>query len=209
VSDYQRNRQWSDRFIPELRRLIGPHLLIPSTLEQDTREAADLVVLRAKNFSVACRVRRPGYLSKYEGQFTLRYRVVSGAETELSKIAKGWGDWMFYGYAVADDSTSIRPWWLIDLAAFRAHFIQEAFRKEHKIRWGEKSNNDGTWFCWFDIASFIGDPKLLIASEAAAETKNHEPVRSRSQQCKHRPEFIDNGVCWICSRTSVEVSAQR
>jgi hypothetical protein len=158
---YIDDRKWSDAFVPELRRLIGPHLLVPSSLEQDRTEAADLVILKARDVTIACRLRRAKYATKYAGEFTIRCRRDNGAKTELAKIADGWADWFFYGFA--DDGT-ICPWWLLDLSVFRAHFIREGLRKEKRIRWGERANGDGTYFCWFQIASFQGDPPLVIAS---------------------------------------------
>ncbi len=43
--------------------------------------------------------RRHGYAARYPHQFTIRAKLPTGAETELSKIVNGHGDWMFYGYA--------------------------------------------------------------------------------------------------------------
>lgn len=156
---YQQNRQWSDRYIPELRRLIGPHLLMPSSLEQDTKEAADLVVLRGRDMTIACRVRRPGYVAKFFGEFTLRSHVASGVTTEFEKVVDGWGDWMFYGHATPT-FPSIDPWWLIDLSAFRSHMIRN--KSQRVLKYGEGANNDGTKFYWFQINSFPSTPPLLV-----------------------------------------------
>ena len=64
--------------------------------EIDQKQAADLMVLTAGNVKIACRLRRRGYVEKYRYEFTIRALRDSGAETELSKITNGWGDWMFY-----------------------------------------------------------------------------------------------------------------
>jgi hypothetical protein len=55
----------------------------------------------ARDMRVAARVRRSGYAQRYPHQFTIRSRVASGAETELSRIVNGKGDWMFYGHSNA------------------------------------------------------------------------------------------------------------
>lgn len=157
MSDYNTDRAWSDRWIPSLRDIIGPHLLIPSTFEQDANQAADLVVLRARDMTIACRVRRPGYATKYPNEFTIRSKRDSGAKTELKKIVDGWGDWMFYGH---ENGAIISPWWLIDLHAFRAQLI----RNRGTIRCGNSSNHDGTYFSWFDVTTFATEPRLLIAT---------------------------------------------
>ena len=98
---YNFNRQWSDRFIPEIKAIVGAHLLSIAPDDQDMRHATDLMMLDAKDVRIAARVRRPGYASRYPYDFTIRSQVPSGAETELAKIVNGKGDWMFYGHADA------------------------------------------------------------------------------------------------------------
>ena len=41
---YELDRSWSDRFIPAMRQIIGPHLLEPSSFDVDTKQATDLVM---------------------------------------------------------------------------------------------------------------------------------------------------------------------
>ena len=160
---YQEDRRWSDQFIPEIKRLVGPHLLGVSSFEQDTREAADLVVLRANLVTIACRVRRPGFADRYGNEFTIRSARTNGVTTELEKIVNGWGDWMFYGHSDISES-GFDLWWLLDLSAWRAHLIREKMVGGRRIRRGQKSNFDGaTEFVWFDITSFVGEPNLVLA----------------------------------------------
>jgi hypothetical protein len=156
---YGADRLWADTYVAELCHLIGPYLLRPSTLEQDIKEATDLVLLRARDLNIACRIRRPGYAEQYPRQFTIRSRRDSGTMTEYEKIRDGWGDWFFYGHARPCFPT-IHPWYLIDLNAFRSHLIRTASR--NVIEWGQKSNGDGTHFLWFGIDSFPKPPPLLI-----------------------------------------------
>lgn len=166
---YQEDRVWSDRFIPCIKRLVGPHLLEPSSFEVDTKQAADLVVLTAKNMTIACRVRRHGYADKYRYEFTVRSARDSGARTELEKLTDGWGDWMFYGHA-AQSSPIVERWWLIDLSAWRAALI----RDPGSVVKGNKSNGDGTHFVYFDVRSFkdSGKPLLVAASHPLDVSEN-------------------------------------
>jgi len=157
MSEYKTDRQWSDGYIPAMKQIIGPRLLEESSIEVDQKNATDLIVLNAKNVMIACRLRRYEYM-KYKDQFTIRSKRDSGADTELKKIVDGWGDLMFYGFADETEKPAIAAWALIDLKAFRAHLI----RNKGGIVMGEKSNGDGTYFAWFKISSFIGDPPLLI-----------------------------------------------
>lgn len=154
---YSRDRDFSDRFIPQITTIVGPHLLCPASFEQDCREACDLTILRGRDMTIACRIRRPGYL-KFARQFTIRSERETGAKTELQKIIEGFGDWLFYGHATADFS-SIVPWMLINLSAFRAHLILNL----KTIRRGDQPNGDGTHFRFYDVDSFPADPPLLIA----------------------------------------------
>ena len=156
---YIENRQWSDRFIPEMKRIIGPFLMETSSLTQDMMQATDLIILKARDFRVACRIRRPGFL-KYANEFTIRSFVPSGVHTELAKIVDGFGDWMFYGHSDQTE-TRIERWMLIDLSAWRAHMIR---RNKKQLVITIHDNSDGTKFHAFDVSSFPVCPSILIAS---------------------------------------------
>lgn len=158
MSDYTTDRQWSDRFIPAIKRIVGPLLLEPADFGRDASEATDLIVLTARDMRIAARIRRLGYADKFGCEFTIRAQRDSGAETELSKIVNGWGDWLFYGHA-AETETSIERWMVIDLHAFRAALI----RRNKELKHGDKSNGDGTFFKWFDVRSFPPNPPILVA----------------------------------------------
>jgi hypothetical protein len=159
--------KWADQFIPQIKRIVGPHLLVPSSLEVDRNQAADLVVLTARNLTIACRMRRPGYLPLYRNHFTMRSQRDNGTKTELAKIREGWGDWMFYGHA-SDDHGRIVLWWLLDLAAWREHMLADHLKPDGKhIVQGDINSHDGTHFRYFDATTFYSEPNLVIA-------KSHE-----------------------------------
>lgn len=168
MSAYQKDRVWSDRFIPEIKRIVGPYLLEPAPLEEDCKRATDLIILAARDKRIACRMRRPGYALKYPFDFTVRSHRDSGSETELSKLVNGYGDWMFYGHA-NDDETSISRWMLIDLHSWRAHLIRGEDRKI--VAPHSKDNEDGTRFVAFDVRKFRGLPPILVASSALEDTR--------------------------------------
>jgi len=161
---YARNRRWSDQYLPEIKRIVGSHLLREAPNALDMREATDLMVFDAKDTRIAARVRRPGYADLYPNQFTIRAEAAYGGQTELSKIVNGKGDWMFYGHA--DPTGGIACWWLLDLRAFRAGLIRQT-TNGYPIRSGDKRNSDGTAFKWFDIQSFPPEPKLVMACSRA------------------------------------------
>lgn len=97
---YDINRQWSDRFLPQIKHIVGAHLLEAAPDPLDMLQATDLLMLDARDMRIAARVRRPGYASRYPHQITIRSGVPSGAETELSKIVNGKGDWLSIGIEV-------------------------------------------------------------------------------------------------------------
>lgn len=164
MPSYSEDRRWSDRFISEIKRIVGPYLLEESSFEVDTQQASDLIVMKANGVTVACRVRRPEYY-KYRYDFTIRSMRDSGAETEQVKIYNGWADWMFYGHAVPDcdviECPGFRGWMLLNLDSYRSQMItyQSQIIKNHK------SNRDGTYFNVYDIRGFKPHPPLLIGSQ--------------------------------------------
>ncbi len=167
---YTRQRRWSDQFIPAIKRIVGPYLLEESSFEVDTKQAADLVVVKAKNLTIAARIRRASYYQNrnYRYQFAVR-SVNNGHKTELQKITDGWGDWMLYGFAANDDeqATEIAHWRLLDLNVFRAACI----RKTYTVRRGD--NGDGTAFVAFDIPSF---PRELVITTSEDIDASYTPT---------------------------------
>ena len=177
---YAEDRAWSDRYLPIMRLLIGPRLLVPSPLEVDTKQAADLIVLRGRDMTIACRIRRHGYADRYPWDITIRSRRDSGARTELEKIVEGWADWMFYGHASLDPGALDR-WVLIDLSIWRREFIREGLRTTlgYKPKLGgvakPQSNGDGTHFVAFDLQRFPRD--TIIASSHDLPAASSEVAR--------------------------------
>ena len=167
MSSYMLNRHWADQFLPQIGRIVGPHLLHPSTFEVDTQHATDLVMVSATGLDLACRVRRPGYADKYPFEFTVRSRTKYGAKTELPKLVDGCGDWMFYGHA--DESETIWRWWLINLDAFRAAMVRvDCIR--HRAA-DTIPNPDGSGFVAFDLREFPESPPILIDGSHPVETQ--------------------------------------
>jgi hypothetical protein len=154
---YAGDRAWAERFMPEVRAIVGPRLLVPSELEQDRAEATDLIVLRARDMRIGVRMRRTAYLNQYPFDFTIRRQRDNGARTEMDKIIDGWGDWLFYGVAAPDDT--IGRWWLVDLNSWRSQMIRSQGRAGKPVT---KKNGDGrTRFTAFNLECF--KPGILIA----------------------------------------------
>jgi hypothetical protein len=157
------DRRWSDKYLPQIRAIVGPRLLVPSSLDRDRNEGADLVVLTGRNVTIACRVRRHGYAERYPKQFTVRSHRDTGMATELAKIRAGWGDWMFYGHEVKH-AMDICPWWLIDLGVFRTLLTENEARTVPYALCDEAVPNfDGTYFNAYHLDRFPPNRGLIIA----------------------------------------------
>lgn len=153
---YGKDRPWSDQYLPAVRAIVGPQLLVPAPLERDIEEATDLIVLRARDMTIAVRLRRPGYADKFPGEFTIRSKRATGAKTELRKIVDGWADWLFYGHT--NLGGIIASWVLIDLHHLRAAFIRYP-RILHDNQ--DIHNGDGTYFRAFTVSDL---PTKVVVS---------------------------------------------
>lgn len=173
---YSDDRVFSDRYLDQVRAILGPMVLTVSTDEEDMEEATDLTVLRAaSNFRVGVRIRRQN-AARWAGEFTIRSKRSSGAKTELRKIMEGWGDWLFYAIAADDNNLAVgfHVWTVIDLDSFRFHFgavghSPKLFTRpeSHHI-----SNGDGTEFTAYVIDSFPSQPSIVIKRmQASSEIK--------------------------------------
>ena len=156
---FKEDYAWQEKYLNAIKCIVGPLLLEPAPLEVDMAEATDMLILRAKDMRIGCRVRRADYVG-FKHQFTLRSKRDNGATTELAKVIDGWGDWLFYGFAEDNNLPALSYWHVIDLHAWRAHMI----RDKRPIKRGEMPNGDGTHFMWFDVQSFPPNPPILIAS---------------------------------------------
>jgi hypothetical protein len=163
--NYDEDREWSDRYITAVGEIVGPYLLVPAPVERDRKEATDLIVIKARDMTIAARVRRSGYAEKYPRQFTLRCGRPSGTKTELSKIVDGWADWMFYGHASSRNDGSISDWMLIDLTALRAAFVRypNILHPPYQQGCGMETNRDGTTFRYFDVRYL---PKSVVMNSS-------------------------------------------
>lgn len=152
MKPWQADKRWSDRFLPEIKSILGRHLISEPPAEEDAERNTDLMVLRLDAVRVACRIRKHRYLERYGHEFTIRAGRPSGTKTELTKIIEGWGDYLFYGICDAEER-SLAIWTLGDLKVFRLWYN----RKLVSLPAGQipgigKNNNDGSsHFLAFEI----------------------------------------------------------
>ena len=162
AGDWKANKSWSDKFIPHIKELIASELLRHQIsiagIVDDSEKATDLIVMRAADIRIACRVRREAYQNKYSDEFTIRSRLTSGAKTELAKIMEGFGDYFVYGFS-GKDVGRIYHWTIANLAIFRKCNLQP-------IR--ELPNTDGrTWLAVYEWSQFPSN--FVVSSSRNAE----------------------------------------
>ena len=147
-------KHWSDRFLPEIKAILGLHLIGEPPQEEDAERNTDLIVLRMEPVRIACRVRRHKYYLEWPDDITVRAGLPSGAKTELTKIIEGWGDFFFYGFADAEESRLL-AWRLIALKAFRLWFMRHLATHAGKQPGTRRENKDrSSWFYAYAVNSF-------------------------------------------------------
>lgn len=121
ATGWQADKRWSDKFLPEIKSILGVHLIGEPPIEEDAERNTDLMVLRMDAVRIGCRVRKHKYAASYPDDFTMRSGRPSGAKTELTKVIEGWGDYFFYGFSDPLEQ-SLAGWILGDLRVFRLWF---------------------------------------------------------------------------------------
>ncbi|MDR1740414.1 MAG: hypothetical protein LBR38_01000 [Synergistaceae bacterium] len=143
MTGWTKDKQWSDRFLPEIKSILGRALISEAPPEEDATHGTDLIVLTLHPYRIACRVRKHHYLAPYGNEFTIRSGRPSGAKTELTKIIEGWGDYFFYGFANAEETT-LAQWFLGDLKAFRIWHSRQLLTGAGKLPGKLQFNFDGS-----------------------------------------------------------------
>lgn len=127
---WRAGKKWSDKFIPEIKAILGVNLMCEPHVSEDQERNTDLIVMNMESCRIACRVRSYQYLENYGSEFTIRARNGS-SKTEIHKVLDGWGDYIFYGFADANEKRLAR-WFIGDL---------NIFRKNHNALMGETIPN--------------------------------------------------------------------
>lgn len=174
MNGWRSDKGWADGYLPEIKRILGEHLISDAPAIEDRTRNTDLIVgdreLVLASKRVAVRVRRAAYLG-YSHQYTIRSVRYSDNETELSKIIRGRGDYFFYAIAAEDEGT-LACWVLINLDEWRLwYFRQVAEGKSGRV----KSNLDeSSGFIAFDITD-LPSPAIV-----ARRSYDHVPAYAGS-----------------------------
>lgn len=161
MSKWEENKRWSDRFLPEIKAILGGYLIGEPPMEEDAERNTDLMVLRMEAVRIGCRVRRHKYLQEYGHQFTIRAGLPSGFKTELTKIVEGWGDYFFYGFS-DEEEDRLQAWFLGDMKVFRRWYMAGLYRSKPGVAPGERRKNtdNSSSFVAFNLNSL--PPEFII-----------------------------------------------
>lgn len=140
MNDFDKNFDWQRQFLPEVKRILGEHLISEAPPELDKRCNTDLIVFRLDTVRVSCRIRRAAYIAHRE-EFTIRSQSPKGGVTELRKVLRGLGDYFFYGFG--GRCGELVAWHLCDLSEFRSWFVSSLHTNGGKLPGEEKYNGVG------------------------------------------------------------------
>jgi hypothetical protein len=161
--NWKSDKRWSDRFLPEIKSILGVHLISEPPIEEDAERNTDLMVLRLDAVRIGCRIRKNQYIKRYGNEFTIRAGRPSGAKTELTKILEGWGDYFFYGFCDSSES-KLERWTLSDLRVFRIEYNRKSIRlAAGQVPGIAKNNRDNS----SSFAAFAWDefsPDFVVAT---------------------------------------------
>lgn len=163
-TDYERDRKWSDYYIPQLTTIIRAqayHIVSVETAtdDEDHRCIADMKIVVSSG-DVLCRVRATHYRD-----LTLRSWRASGVSTEAAKIVSGAGRWYLYAWTSTTDLERIDDWMLLDLDRLRASGLIESAQ--------EIRNRDGrTGFVTIPRDPDLRQAGVLVAEKGQATERN-------------------------------------
>lgn len=158
MGNWKQDKRWSDKFLKEIKGILGENLIGEPPIEEDMEHNTDLMVLKMDAVRIGCRVRRYGYFENYQKEFTFRVGRPSGHKTELAKIIEGWGDFFFYGFSDKAEVALI-SWRLCDLNVFRLWFTRKTVQQK-QVPGRVKQNRDMS--STFMVFNFDDLPKKFI-----------------------------------------------
>ena len=179
MNGWRKDKQWSDQFLPEIKSILGQHLISEPSEVEDQKRNTDLMILRVDATRVGCRVRSTfnkwgeNQLNKYGSQFTIRAGRPSNHKTELTKIVEGWGNYFFYGFG---QEGSLDMWFLCDLNVFRLWYNKQLYSGVHPGIYNNNKDNSSYFLAfewsWFPD-NFIIAKKSPTAPTAGDKAKQH------------------------------------
>lgn len=128
---WESDKRWSDRFLPEIKSILGQLLIGEPPVEEDEERNTDLIVLRMEAVRICCRVRRNKFIG-HSDEFTIRTTRPAGTKTELDKIVEGYGSYFFYGICDPEEQR-LASWFVGNLNVFRLWFTRYIANNQGKV----------------------------------------------------------------------------
>ena len=157
MKSWEKDKKWSDKFMLEIKSILGMNLIAEAPIDEDSEHNTDLMILKLDSVRIACRIRKYQYL-RYAEEFTIRSSRPSGVKTELTKVIEGWGDYFFYGFS-NDSETNLLKWLIGDLKAFRIWFTRQISKNKGMMPGIAQKNYDNSSgfhaFKAFEIPDFV------------------------------------------------------
>ena len=188
IAPWQINKRWSDRFLPEIKRICGEYLIGEAPIEEDRRHNTDLILLRMEPVRIACRVRRAKYLEPYQNEFTIRAAVPSGAKSELQKILDGWGDYLFYAFARPDES-ALQAWALARLDVFREWYAAQGHRNVQHPGLRKPNRDASSTFAVFEWSEL---PMEFVVAAGCDQIADRGILDDRTSKIVGEPDRSDS-----------------
>ncbi len=167
-NNWKTDKRWSDRFLPEIKQILGLHLIGEPPQEEDAEHNTDLIVLKMEPVRIACRIRGYEYFLKYPNDITIREKRPSGNKTELAKIIEGWGDYIFYGFSDKNEAL-LAGWILGDLKTFRLWFTRHLAANNGCLPGIQKPNKDNSSV--FRVCNLEDMPVEFIVARKPTQTR--------------------------------------
>jgi len=126
-------------------------------VESDLTDNTDIII-KSLDVHISCRIRNAKYFHNPETrvQFTIRYWRKNNIPSEYSKIMKGKGDYLFYGFS---DKEKLLGWFILDLRKLR-----EVLPSTRPVK--VVVNPDGSSI--FHVYSLLQFPKgIVVAADMA------------------------------------------
>jgi len=179
MKEWEKDKERADRFFPEITAILkenAKHIvnIAVAPPQKDTMQATDYII-KVESGDVACRLR---WWSKYtiNKEWTIRSKRDTGAETELSKLKKGWARWYLYGWIIEG---KISSWMLIDLNQVRDTKINSKGMLD--FEWPTKPNRDK--YGNLDGTHFIIIPNSILKKyNCIISYSNIEPLLKQDKQ---------------------------
>lgn len=179
---WKKDKTWSDPYLLIVKAICGLLFIGEASEDEDRERNTDLTVFSVGGVRIAVRIRRHEYWlhtkpDNYRKEFTIRYSRPNGRKTEYQKILDGWGDFLFYGFALPKPP-HLHGWGIVDLSLFRVWAT--IYRNEHGRDPGHKIQNvdktQGRAFYWSEIPQIA---ILATYSQSVANGIAHVPPEFR------------------------------